>query len=343
MRFFGNIFPSIAFALVAGTAGCSVKSVPISPNVESRLRARGVTGEKLGFHVTPGSDQYRLKLFRARLPEHPVEIPMVGGKTGLPTVSITLNRTKPVPFIADTGAQLSVVEADIALAVKADVHAPTDGVLRVRGIGGEERAWLAQFDSARLGPIEFTDLVTIVRREASALRFAGVNVGGFDVNLLGAPVLGAFAFVSFDFQAKRMMFSGNTTFVPSSGATRVPMEIKDSLPYVPVEINGRTFSALVDTGAKDELFINDQIVRELGLSGEAERGGRFKAAGLGGMIRGRTFRLPVFYLGSMPVPNVLVDSSGGPWKVRIGSDLLERWRTTFDFRGGALWLETPSL
>jgi hypothetical protein len=51
----------------------------------------------------------------------------------------------------------------------------------------------------------------------------------------------------------------------------------------------------------------------------------------------------VIYVGGMPVPDVLVDSSGGPWKVRIGSELLERWRTTFDFRNRALWLEMPAL
>lgn len=175
------------------------------------------------------------------------------------------------------------------------------------------------------------------------MRFGGVRVGGFDVNLLGAPVLSAFSFVTFDYRAKRMMFSGTTPFVPSRGAVRVPMQMRDSLPHVPVQINGRTYSALVDTGARDQLFINEEIVRELGLEANASAGGTFKAAGLGGMIRGRTFRLAVIHVGGMPVPDVLVDSSGGPWKVRIGSELLERWRTTFDFRNRALWLEMPAL
>ena len=170
-----------------------------------------------------------------------------------------------------------------------------------------------------------------------------MHVGGFDVNLLGAPILSAFSFVTFDYRAKRMMFSGGTTFVPSRGAVRVPLEMRDSLPYVPVQINGRSYSALVDTGARDQLFINNEIVHELGLDAAAKSGGTFKAAGLGGMIRGQTFRLGVFYLGGMPIPNVVVDSSHGPWTVRIGSELLSRWRTTFDFRNRALWLEMPAL
>ena len=340
MRHHAKYLGAVAAVLLAG---CSVHSVPIAKDSEAQLRRNAISGDKLGFHVLPGGQKYRLQLFHANLPKHPVEVPMDRSAAGLPTIRMSLNRGRPVRFIADTGAQLSVVEAGTALAAKADVFAPADGMLRVQGIGGEEKAWLARFSSAQLGEIEFGNLVTIVRREASAMRFGGVRVGGFDVNLLGAPVLSAFAFVTFDWRGKRMMFSGTTPFVPSRGAVRVPLEMRDSLPYVPVQINGRTYSALVDTGARDQLFINEDVVRELGLEASASAGGTFKAAGLGGMIRGRTFRLEVFYLGGVPVPNVLVDSSGGPWRVRIGSELLERWRTTFDFRNRALWLEMPAL
>jgi predicted aspartyl protease len=291
----------------------------------------------------PGGTQYRLQLFRAKLPENPIDVPMDRGVAGLPTIRMSLNHSRPIPFIVDTGAQLSVVEADIALSLKADVYAPSEGTMRVQGVGGEEKAWLARFASVQLGPIEFSDLVTVLRRETSALRFGGVRVGGFDVNLLGAPVISAFSFVTFDYREKRMTFSGSTAFVPSRGAVRVPMQMRDSLPYVPVQINGHTYQALVDTGARDQLFLNEEVVRELGFGAAARSGGTFKAAGLGGMIRGRTFRLPLIYVGGVPVPDVAVDSSGGPWRVRIGSELLERWRTTFDFRNRALWLEMPVL
>ena len=332
-----------AAVLLLAVAGCSVHSVPITTVSETQLRQRAISGEKLGFHVMPDGKRYRLQLFRAKLPEHPVEVPMESGIAGLPTIRMILNGTKSVRFVADTGAQLSVVEADLAIAAKADVYAPAEGSLRVEGIGGEERAWLARFDSAQLGPIVFSDLVTVLRRETSALRFGGLHIGGFDVNLLGAPMLSAFSFVTFDYRAKRMMLSGSTAFVPSRGAVRIPMTMRDSMPYVPVKIRGRTYQALLDTGARDQLFLNEKVVRELSLEAEAAAGGTFKAAGLGGMIRGRTFRLPVIHIGGMPVPDIAVDSSKGPWSVRIGSELLERWRTTFDFRNHALWLEMPAL
>ena len=331
-----------AALLAAGiAAGCAVHSQPISSRSEQILKDRRVGAEKLGFHMLPGGTRYQMQLFHAKLPEQPITIPMERSVARLPAVTMKLNRTVPVRMILDTGAQLSVIEASAAIAAKADVFAPKEGALRVAGVGGEEKAWLASFESAQLGPIDFGGLVTVLRRSTSNLQFGGLPFGSIDVNLLGAPVLGAFSFVTFDYPAQRFVLSGGTAFVPSRHATRIPLTVRDSLAYVPLRIGTHTIEAMVDTGARDELFLNDEIVRKWGFDSYANAGGTFKAAGLGGMIRGRQFRVALMHLGDMPVPNVIVDSSTGPWQARIGSQLLERWRTTFDFRNGALWLESP--
>jgi predicted aspartyl protease len=335
-------FHGIAIVVAGAIAGCSVHSQPISRFSEQRLKDREVAGDKIGLRVFNGGSRYELEMFRARLPVEPVEIPMERSIARLPAATVMLNGAKPLRMIMDTGAQLSVVDASSAIAAKADVFAPEGGMLRVAGVGGEERAWLARFDRARFGPIELNGLVTIVRRETSNVHFGGVPFGTLGVNLVGAPVLGAFSFVTFDFPRERLVFSGETRFVPSRGAVRIPMTVRDSLPYVPLGVGGRTIQAMVDTGARDELFLNEEIVRKWKLDSLADAGGTFKAAGLGGMIRGRRFRLPAVRLGQFTVENVFVDTSSGPWQARIGSELLERWRSTFDFRGGALWLESPT-
>jgi predicted aspartyl protease len=245
-------------------------------------------------------------------------------------------------MIVDTGAQMSVVEASRAIAVKADVFSPKEGTLRVTGVGGDEHAGLARFDSAQFGPIDLKGLVTVLRRQTSELQFGGFPLGRIEVNLLGAPVLTSFSFVTFDYPGERFVFSGGTEFVASRGALRIPLTVRDSLPYVTLRVGRRTIPALVDTGARDQLFLNDKVVSEWGLDGAASKGRSFKAAGLGGMISGKQFTLPLIHLGGVPVRDVMVDTSSGPWSARIGSELLERWRTTFDFRAGALWLEGPA-
>jgi predicted aspartyl protease len=289
----------------------------------------------------PGGKRYQMHLFTARVPVEPFAVPMERGVAHLPAVRMKLNRRESVRMIVDTGAQLSVVEPSRALAAKADVFAPDNGTLRVAGVGGEERAWLARFEHAELGPMDFSGLVTVLRRATSRLNIGGFPLGTIEVNLLGAPVLEAFSYVTFDYPAGRMIFSGGTPFVPSRGAVRLPMFVRDSLTYVTLRVGGHTISAMVDTGARDQLFLNEALVRRWGLEANARAGGTFKAAGLGGMVHGRSFELPLLHLGDMPVTGITVDSSTGPWEARIGCELLERWRATFDFRGGALWLESP--
>lgn len=342
MRFFPHdVTRSAAVLCAAALAACSVSSDPISSGSEQRLKERSVAGEKVGFQPLPGGQKFRLQVFRAQLPRQVVVVPMSRGIASLPTVTMRLNGVRDIPVVVDTGAQMSVVEASVAIETKADVFAPGDGMLRVAGVGGEEKAYLARFDTARLGSLEFTDFVSVLRRETSAMRFGGVRVGGFDVNLLGSPVLIAFSYVTFDYPSSRLVLSGGTPFNPPPRAVRVPLEVRESLPYVPLTIGGRTLQAMVDTGARDQIFLNDEVIRELGLEAQARNGRTFKAAGLGGMVRGRQFRIPSASIGDMPVENVIVDTSPGPWRARIGTELLERWRTTFDFAGRALWLEFP--
>ena len=331
-----------AAVLAAGAiVGCAVHSEPISERSEKILQGRRVSAEKLGFHMLPGGTRYQMQLFRAKLPTQPVEIPMERSVARLPSATMKLNRSVPVRMILDTGAQLSVIEASAAISAKADVFAPKEGALRVAGVGGEEKAWLASFESAQLGPIDFSGLVTVLRRSTSNLHVGGLPFGSINVNLLGAPVLGSFSFVTFDYPAEKFVLSGGTSFVPSRRAVRIPLTVRDSLAYVPLQVRGHTIEAMVDTGARDELFLNDEIVRKWGLEAYANAGGTFKAAGLGGMVQGRQFKIAFIRLGDFTVPNVVVDSSKGPWQARIGTQLLERWRTTFDFQNGALWLESP--
>lgn len=336
-----RLLVSATLVALAATSGCAVRSVPISQSSERELKGNEVSAKKLGFRVMPGGGRYAMQIFRASLPNEPVELPMVRSVSRLPAVTVKLNGRQSVPMIVDTGAQLSVVEASRAIAAGAEVFAPKEGTLRVTGVGGEERAWLARFDSARFGPIDLKGLVTVLRRQTSELQFGGVSVSRIEVNLIGAPVLTAFSFVTFDYPAGRIVFSGGAPFVPSRGARRIPLTVRSSLPYVSLRVGARTIQALVDTGARDQLFLNDKVVREWGLEAAAAAGKGFKAAGLGGMITGTQFNLPLIHLGGVPVRDVLVDTSTGPWPARIGSELLERWRTTFDFRADALWIEGP--
>ena len=320
-------------------SSCAVGSRPVSARVERGLQARSVGAEQIGLHLHGGGQGFSLNVFTADLASAPITLPMVRSVGGLPAVKVRLNDAPSITMIADTGAQLCVVEASRALAARAQVYAPSEQPFRVTGVGGEEKAWLARFDRLQLGSMELKSLVAVLRRSKTFYRIGGVPMRGVEVNLLGAPILGGFRYVTFDYPARRITFSPGTPYQPSAGARRIPLTVRENLFYIPLHIGTHTIEAMVDTGAKDQLFLHNDVAKTFDIAARSKALGTYRAVGLGGEIKGHQYRLPLALLGDVPFRDVTVDTSTGAWQARIGTDLLEKSRVTFDFAGGALWLE----
>ena len=280
-----------------------------------------------------------MQLFTATVGSEPVRVPMVSGLVGLPAVDVALNDAKPLRMILDTGAQMSVVEAKRAAQGKAHVFANEKRPFRVIGVGGEELAWLARFDKVRIGPMALKNFISVLRRSKTSFRFAGVPLGSLEVNLLGSPTFSNFNHVTLDYPGKEVVFSAGADFKPRSTARRVPLVVRDGLFYIPLQVGKRRIAAMVDTGAKDQIFLNRDLVKKWGMSELADNGSDYRAAGIGGETSGKAFRLDLAFIGEEPVRDVVIDTSEGLWIARIGSDLLSRWRVTFDFKRGVMWLE----
>jgi predicted aspartyl protease len=344
-RFANFIRRTGAALLVAGVfAGCSITSSPIEANIEKQLLKTKLSEGEFGARVANQGERIHFTMFTGYVHPAPVVVPMSKRFRGLPGLDVRLNDRHTVRMLADTGAQLSIVDAASVLAAGGRAYVPEKWNFSVTGIGGSEQAWLARFDRASIDSVTLRSFTTVVRRHRTVVRMGGMSVGAIPINLLGCPVLLGFRYVTFDYAAQRFVFSPGTSFTPSPRASRVPLTVKDQLIYVPLRIGGRTMSAMVDTGAKDQIFLNTQTVRAFGLQDRVKTGGTYRALGLGGETSGRQFTVPLAFLGNVPLQNVVIDTSDSEsWDVRIGSDLLERWKVTFDFQNRAMWLEPPTL
>ena len=327
----------LLLACAALLTGCAVRSTSISAALERELKTRSLSSEQFGITFTPTGQS--MKLFAADLDREPVAVPMVRGIAGLPAVDVSLNKAAPIRMVLDTGAQMSVVEAKRAAAGKAHVFASEKRPFRVVGVGGEELAWLARFERVRIGPMVLRRFIAVLRRSTTSVRFAGLPFGGLEVNLLGSPTFSGFNHVTMDYPAKSVVFSAAADFQPKRGARRVPMVVREGLFYIPLRVGKRMIPAMVDTGAKDQIFLNRDIVKAWGMNALAEKGKTYRAAGIGGETSGRQFTLPLAFIGDEPVRNATVDTAEGLWTARIGTELLARWRVTFDFRRRVMWLE----
>ena len=323
--------------VMALLSGCAVRSTGISEALERELKTRSISSEQFGITFTPTGQS--MQLFSAEVNREPITVPMVRGIVGLPAVDVALNKAAPIRMILDTGAQMSVVEAKRAAQAKAHVFASEKRPFRVVGVGGEELAWLARFDKVRIGPMALKRFIAVLRRSKTSIRFAGLPLAGLEVNLLGSPTFSGFNHVTMDYPAKSVVFSAATDFEPKRGARRVPMVVRDGLFYIPLRVGKNMVPAMVDTGAKDEIFINRDLVKKWGMDALAVKGKTYRAAGIGGETSGMQFPLPLVFIGDEPVRDATVDTAEGLWTARIGTELLARWRVTFDFRRRVMWLE----
>ncbi len=331
-----------AIPAVLCLAACSIVSRPVSSSVEARLLRTRMSEADFGAVRSGAGETLHFKLFHGELDSRPVRVPMSKRFRGLPGLEVRLNDRHTVNMLADTGAQLSILDARTVLAARGRVFISPGTDFTVTGIGGSEKAWIARFDHADIGSLRLHAFTTLVRRQKTVSQFAGMGIGGVPINLLGCPVFLGFAFVTFDYPAGEFVFSAGTAFKPSLGARAVPFRVEDQLVYVPLRIGRRVIEAVVDTGAKDEIFLSTTTVRSLGIQARAANGGYYRAAGLGGETSGRQFSLPLAFLDGIPLRDVTVDTADSDaWAARIGSDLLERWRVTFDFRRSVLWFEAP--
>ena len=332
-------FCALALSILVA-AGCSVGSFPIGKQVEQRLLRSKLSDAEFDAQISPRGERIQFAMFTGKVSPEPVTVPMSTSFRGLPGLEARLNGRKTIRMLVDTGAQLSIIDGNNVLAAGGRVYVPEKWDFTVTGVGGSEQAWLARFDQVEIGSLLLRNFTTVARRHKTSVRLGGLSVGGIPINLLGCPVLMGFNHVTFDYGAERFVFSPGRPFRPSRGARRIPMRAQEQLIYVPLKIGSRTIQAMVDTGARDQLFLNTELVRSLGMEEQAKAGGTYRALGLGGETSGRQFNLPLAFIGDVPVQNVVVDTSdSSSWTARIGSDLLERWKVTFDFSRGAMWLE----
>jgi predicted aspartyl protease len=334
----------IAMAVaVSIAAACSVSSIPLGRQLEKRLLAGRLSDAEFGARISPRGERIQFTMFTGRVLPDPVVVPMSTRFRRLPSVEARLNERQTIRLLVDTGAQLSIVDAANVLSAGGRIYVPGKWDFTVTGIGGSEQAWLARFDRVDIGSLSLRNFTTVARRQRTAVHVGGLQVGAIPINLLGCPVLLGFNYVTFDYPANQFVFSPGRGFQPSPGARRIPMVVHEQLLYVPLRIGNRAVPAMVDTGARDQIFLNTETVRSLGLESRLGSGPSYRALGLGGETSGRQFNVPLAFIGDVPVQNITVDTSdSSSWTARIGSDLLERWKVTFDFSRRAMWLEAPA-
>ena len=253
-----------------------------------------------------------------------------------PHVNASINRHRPISMLLDTGASVTVIEANLAA-----MHGipQTGRGTSIKGIHGHTPARQGIVRTLDLGPWQAENVTCYVRASTSR------RPGGLGSAILGIDHLRRqCSFVTYDYRSQRVELGFGHAFVPrSQRITRTPFRMVNGVPMIRVSTRGLSWDAIIDTGSSWGIVIDQSTAARLGQArGGLGMGPGLMLSGVGGSVRadqagariirgpdvslcGHTYADPQLYV--MPGPK------------RIGSRFWHGSRLTLDFRTNTLWLE----
>ncbi|HEX4737103.1 MAG TPA: aspartyl protease family protein [Allosphingosinicella sp.] len=237
-------------------------------------------------------------------------------------------------MMLDSGA--GVTSVDRAFAEKIGLKG--NRTAKVMGYDGSVPGQVATDVTLQIGGLSLHKLSVVIFDQSPAARGVGRDI---------QVILGRDAFragvVSIDFPRRRILFANRASFRPPAGAARIPLGEHGWSATVTIGVAGKPVDADLDLGNGGTIILAKRV-----WAGRPELAGLRHAAGevggIGGITPVRNVTLPDVSLGGIhftEIPAKLVeDRKGGPdIGANIGVQMLEPFVATFDWTGGALYLE----
>jgi len=241
-------------------------------------------------------------------------------------------------LLVDTGAS-NVITPSVARALRLS----SVGSAQVKGVGEfTEHASFTRVGAVGLGGVRLKNQLFAVVPLEKLGAVEGVPFHG----ILGYELFKRFV-VRIDYAARTVTLSDAEDWRPDGAGAAVPFVFNGTVPEIEGRIGGIDAAFDVDTGSRASIGLNSPFVQKHALRA------RFRPSidavtgwGLGGPTRGTIARVDQVKLGSVSVPNVIVDMSlqrlGALTNTApagsIGSGLLQRFVVTFDYRQQRIYL-----
>lgn len=238
----------------------------------------------------------------------------------------------------DTGSSINILDQGTANQLGLEVV----GKGRTRGIGGTET-----FDRHGVASLAVGDLDLGVDNAAALNMFQltrALRMGVFGL-------IGSYSFLphpfAIDYVKRELVVYNRKNFVPPKGAEKVRLEFYGRLPAVRAKLaNGKEVLLIIDTGMDNAVSLPMELASWPGILA-TNASGAGASRGVGGDIQtqqGWLKSVDVFgySLGNLPV--TFEPKKHEPRRKdlpvgRIGGELLQGFRLTFDARYSALWAE----
>ncbi len=260
-------------------------------------------------------------------------------------VMLAINGQPPAEFVLDTGAFNTCLDRNYARSIGLNA----EGEYLAEGVGGYDTFGFTRLQSLRWAVptgkgVELRDLRAGVIELQSGL--SSVEWGR-TAGLLGYDVLSRFT-LELDFDRQVLTLCDPATYEHTGPGTPIPMTLHGNVPSVEMTLNGRCRGTyIVDVGNASVLSVGAEQVLKCGLLGIKHKEVQHWVGGIGGAFVETVCRLDSLELGpfrfSEPVAGLTTHHQGGAGSKEIqgniGTTVLERFRCTFDYAHGTLWLQ----
>ena len=259
-------------------------------------------------------------------------------------VNLSVNGAAPAEFILDTGAFNTCLDRDFAQTL----GITGQGQYGAQGVGGYDTFGFTPLKSVRWSngkgaSVELRDL----RAGVIGLQDALNSVEwGRTAGLLGYDVLSRFT-LDIDFDREIVTLWDPAMYAHEGPGTAIPMILNGNIPTVEMTLNGGCKGTyIVDVGNSSVLSVGAEQVTNCRLLSLEHKQVEHWVGGIGGAFQEKVCRLDSLRLGPFlfkePVAGLTTHHQGsaGSKEVQgnIGTTVLERFRCTFDYARGTLWL-----
>ena len=271
-------------------------------------------------------------------PAAPVSIPFELAVRHI-VVKGTVNKSRPLAFVLDTGANRAIVRLDVAKELGLSLH----GNVRTGGAGaGSQQGFLVRDASWSLAGLDrFTQPITLALPFPDLPSAMGRDIDG----IVGGEFIRQFV-VELDYQKRTMALHDPKTFVYNGKGETLPIELNSNgHPVLTATIafpGGKTVEApfVLDIGSGLAIALHSPFVAEHKLPPADSKTIRaIGMAGAGGKSHGRIGRVDALTIGSFTIKNPLTmfsEDKGGAFASaalagNLGAQIASRFRMFLDY------------
>jgi predicted aspartyl protease len=258
-----------------------------------------------------------------------------------------VNGSRPLHFIFDTGASISVIDPQTAKAL----GLRTKGKLKLAATGGSVQSGLVGPVSLSLsGVTVFKQTLATIELDDFAPLF-GYKVDG----IIGYDFINNFV-VEIDFAAGLMSLYETDSYKYAGAGESIPIELVEKTPFVHVRIGLNEREPVVgkfevDSGATGILSLNTPFVNKHKMLETLTTHAQSKLGGAGGSAEAVKAHVSTVELGSLVVKNPLVvfaqgtegSESSAEYDGELGAGFLSQFKTILDYSRSQMILERSQI